>query len=96
MARGFLTKLPLDWPKATLKTTLLAFLVEDIARESPIFFFFFFFFFGLLRAAPAAYGSSQAKGHIRAEAAGLHHSHSNEGSKPHLPPTPQATATLDP
>ena len=28
-------------------------------------------------ATPAAYGSSQARGRIRAPAAGLHHSHGN-------------------
>ena len=33
---------------------------------------------------------------IRATAVGLHHSHSNAGSEPPLPPTPQLTATLDP
>ena len=43
----------------------------------------------------AAYGSSLARGHIRA-AAGLHHGHSHAGSEPHLWPTPQLTATLDP
>ena len=32
-------------------------------------------------AAPVAYGSSQARGRIGAEAAGLHQSHSNTGSK---------------
>ena len=31
-------------------------------------------------AAPAAYGSSQARGRIEATAAGLHHSRSNTGS----------------
>ena len=31
-----------------------------------------------------------------ATAAGLHHSHSNSGSKPHLQPTSQLTATPDP
>ena len=36
--------------------------------------------FCLFRAAPAAYGGSQARGPIRATAAGLHHSHSNVGS----------------
>ena len=46
------------------------------------FFFFFFFFFCIFRAAPAAYGGSQARGQIRAAAAGLHHSHSNAGSEP--------------
>ena len=29
-------------------------------------------------------------------AAGLHHSHSNASSEPHLQPTPQLTATRDP
>ena len=41
-------------------------------------------------------GDSQARGLIRAVAAGLRHSHSNEGSKPRLRPNPQLTATLDP
>ena len=44
------------------------------------------------KASPAAYGASQARGQIRAAAAGLHHSHSNARSKPHLEPTPQLTA----
>ena len=38
----------------------------------------------LFRAAPVAYGSSQARGRIRAATAGLHHSHSNSRSEPHL------------
>ena len=45
--------------------------------------FFFFFPFLLFRAAPMAYGSSQARGRIGAIAAGLHHSHSNTGSLTH-------------
>ena len=48
------------------------------------------------RAAPAAYGGSQARGLIGAIATGLHHSHSNSGSEPHLQPTPLLTATPDP
>ena len=40
------------------------------------YFIITFFFF---RAAPAAYGSSQARGQIRAAATGLCHSHSNVG-----------------
>ena len=47
-------------------------------------------------AAPAAYEGSQARGLIRATAAGLHQSYSNAGSEPCLQPTPQLTATLDP
>ena len=45
---------------------------------------------------PAAYGSFQARGQIRAAAAGLHHNHSNTRSKLYLQPTPQLTATPDP
>ena len=52
--------------------------------------------FAFSRAAPTAYGGSQARGQIGAMAAGLCQSHSNVGSKPHLQPTPQLTATLDP
>ena len=40
-----------------------------------------------------ASGSSQAKGHIGAVAAGLHNSHSNARSELYLLPTPQLTAT---
>jgi len=58
-----------------------------------LFVFVFFFFF---RAAPTAYGGSQAKGRIGAAAAGLHHSHSSARLKPRLRPTPQLTATQDP
>ena len=36
------------------------------------------------RAALEAYGGSQARGLIGAAPAGLHQSHSNAGSKPHL------------
>ena len=43
-----------------------------------IFMCSFLFF----RAAPVAYGSSQARGPIRATAVSLHHSHSNSGSTP--------------
>ena len=46
--------------------------------------------------APTAYGSSRARGWIRAAAAGLHHSHGNTGSEPYLQPTPQLAITLDP
>ena len=51
-----------------------------------------FFFFSIFRATPEAYGGSQARGRIRTIAA----SHSNTGSEPHLQPTPQFTAMLDP
>ena len=45
----------------------------------------FFFFSCLFRAPPTPYGSSQARGQIRAMAAGL--SHSNSGSELRLQPT---------
>ena len=44
-------------------------------------FCFVFVFVCLFRPAPMAYGSSQARGQIRAVADSLHHSHSNAGSK---------------
>ena len=50
------------------------------------------FCFLLFRAAPEAYGNSQAGDSIRAAAASLHHSHSNRGSEPCLRPTPQLKA----
>ena len=49
-----------------------------------VFGFFFFFSFLLFRAAPAAYGGSQARGLIRATAAALPHNHSNARSEPCL------------
>ena len=58
--------------------------------------FFIFNFIFIFRAALAAYGSSQARGPIRAVAAGLHCSHSNGESEPCLGPTPQLMATPDP
>ena len=70
-----------------------------LVQAKIVFVFFFFFFFGLFafsRAAPTAYGGSQARGLIRAVAASLRQSHSNAGSKPRLQPIPQITATLDP
>ena len=55
-----------------------------------------FLFYCLFRAAPAAYGSSQARGQIGAVAIDLRHSHSNARSEPHLQPTWKLTAMLDP
>ena len=49
------------------------------------------------RAAPVAYGGSQARGWIGgAVAASLCHSHSNVGSRLRLQPTPQLMAMSDP
>ena len=50
----------------------------------------------ILMAAPAAYGSFQARGRIRAAATHLHDNHSNMGSEWHLRPMLQLVATLDP
>ena len=60
------------------------------------FFFFFFFFWSFFRAAPAAFGGSQARGPIPAVATCLPHSHSKARSQPCLRPTPQPMATPDP
>ena len=57
------------------------------------FNFFVCFFF---RAAPVAFGGSQARGQIAASAAGLCHGHSNARSEPHLQPTPQLMPMPDP
>ena len=46
--------------------------------------FVVFLSFVFLRAAPEAYGGSQALGRIRAVDAGLRHSHSNTRSEPCL------------
>ena len=70
-------------------------LEKYVFRSSAQFFFFFFFcLFAFSRAAPVAYGGSQARGPIRATAAGLHHS--NARSKPCLRSTPQLMATPGP
>ena len=54
---------------------------------------YFFFFQG----HTSAYRGSQARVQIRAVAASLHYSHSNAArSEPHLQPTPQLKAMLDP
>ena len=57
-----------------------------------IYLFIYFWLFVFSRAAPAAYGGSQARGPIRAVAASLRQSHNNTGSKLHLRPTPQLMA----
>ena len=63
-------------------------------KPQPEIFSFSFLFYLLFRAAHSAYGGSQARGPIGATAAGLHHSHSNARSEPHLWPRPQLTAML--
>ena len=63
--------------------------IQNMTQRAGCYFFSLFFF----RDAPAAHGRSQARGRIRATAAGLHHSHSNAGSKLRLRPTLQLTET---
>ena len=69
-------------------------LPELFVRKNRDFFIldFVIFFSVSFRAAPTAFGSSQAKGRIRAVAASLHHSHSDAGSEP----CPQLMTVLDP
>ena len=58
--------------------------------------FNFFILKNIFRAAPVAYGGSQARGRVGATVAGLGHSHSHARSKPHLQPPPQLMAMPDP
>ena len=60
------------------------------------FFFCLFVFLPFSKAAPMAYGGSQARGLIGAVDTDLHRRHSNTGSEPHLQTTPQLTAMPDP
>ena len=55
-----------------------------------------FFFVLFSRAAPSAYGGSQARGRIRAVATSLHQSQSPARSEPRVCPTPQFMATRVP
>ena len=64
-----------------------AFIYGNIDQSKEEIFFLFFFF--------SAYGGSQARGQIRAAAAGLCHSHSNAGLEPRLQSTPQLMAMPD-
>ena len=59
-------------------------------------YLFIFLSFVFFRAALVAYGGSQARGLVGATASSLHQSHSNARSEPHLRPTPQFMAALDP
>ena len=60
--------------------------VSGQSRPFQSLFILFFFFFCLFRASSTAYGSSQARGQVRAVAASL--SHRNRGSELCLRPTP--------
>ena len=58
--------------------------------------FIFIYLLCFFRATPVTYGNSQCRGQIGATAAGLHHSHNNEGSKVSLRPTPRLMVMPDP
>ena len=62
-------------------------------RSQPLQGFLFVCLFCLFWTASAAYGGSQARGWIRAAAAGLRCSHQDAGSQLRLRPTPQLMAT---
>ena len=79
----------------------LSYFVSCLGRSQVINLKFIYLFiycclFAFSRAAPLAYGGSQARGSIGAIATVLHHSHNNTGSELHLRPTPQLTTTRDP
>ena len=74
----FFEKYSLDGP------TLRLIMEQKGSHFLNVWIFFFFLVFCLFRAAPEAYGGFQARGLIGAVAFGLHHSHSNVGSKPCL------------
>ena len=73
-----------------LRDFIFSFYYSNIILSLLKFIYFFF------KAAPAAYGSSQARGQIGAAAASLHHSHGNTRFEPHLQPKLQLVAALDP
>ena len=86
-----------------LKTGVLALLKQAIGSDLLVtvvaasnIISAFFVFLPFLGPLPSAYGGSQARGLIGAVAASLCHSHGISGSGPHLPATPQLTATPDP
>ena len=67
--------------------------IFNLPNSATLLFFYFFVFLG-----PHQWHMEvpRLRGQIKAEAAGLHHSHSNARSKPRLRPTPQFMATPDP
>ena len=70
--------------------------LPEVAGGCHVGVIIYLFIYCPFRAASMAYGGSQARGLIRAAAAGLQQSHSNARSQPHLPPKPQLTAMPDP
>ena len=76
---------------------LSSFLLHSSLFKTGLFIeYLLLYIYLLFGAALVACGGCQARGQIRAATAGLHHSHSSEGSEPHLPPIPQLMAAPDP
>ena len=69
---------------------------QNLSGQTQQRFIFCLSVLSFFRAAPTAYGGSQAGGQIRAIAAGLHHSHSNVRLESSLRPTRQLMAMPDP
>ena len=81
-----------DWTKtsAMTRTSEVGFLIHCTTQECPphcsffkldsFTYFFSFLFFLIFRTIAAAYGTSQARGPMRASAASLHHNHKNKVS----------------
>ena len=67
------------------------FMTSSLSRYEFLFLLLFFY-----RLAPAAYGSSWARGQIGAAAASQPHNHSNAGSELHLRPRSHHGDLLDP
>ena len=70
-----------------LKPFLMRFWYSVTMKSIGVLFYFIFF-----KGPTHGIWSSEARGQIRAVAAGLHHSHSNTRSEPHLQPTPHGNA----
>ena len=83
-----LNKMGVPWDELTYRTNLQNTLF-CLQKTTGLFYIFFLFM-----ATPTAYGSSQARGWIRAAATGQHHSKSNIRRKLHLWSTPQLVRSL--
>ena len=86
----FLLEVFIDSAPEALYQTLNFFFFNFYLSNFNIYLFIYFCF---SRAAPTAYGGSQARGPVGATAAGLRHSHSKARSEPRLQPTPLFAAT---
>ena len=85
-----------SWEKVGRSLPLYVLGLFSARLSSTVFLFVCLFCLCLFRATPMAYGSSQARGPVRAVAASLRQSHSNARPNLRLRPTPQLTAMPDP